>query len=109
MAAIGTLLGMVSPVFAGAMLDVTGSYRIAWVILGLVAVAAVPLILLARPPGPPQPEGRPEGEPPDMPPTSLLTATILDIRMRLRRHIRQSQSSSVWPAGEIGQILIKKE
>ena len=71
MAAIGTLLGMASPIFAGAMLDLTGSYRIAWVILGLVAVAAVPLILLARPPGPPQPEGRSQGEPPDIPPTSF--------------------------------------
>ncbi|MEE8174900.1 MAG: MFS transporter [Dehalococcoidia bacterium] len=71
MAAIGTLLGMMSPILAGAMFDVTGSYRIAWVILGLVAVAAVPLILLARPPGPPQPEGRSQGAPPDMPPTSF--------------------------------------
>jgi len=48
--AIGTLLGMVSPVFAGAVVDATGSYRIAWMVLALVVAVSVPLILLARPP-----------------------------------------------------------
>jgi sugar phosphate permease len=52
--AIGTLLGMASPVFAGAMVDATGSYRIAWMVLALVVAVSVPLILLARPPALPR-------------------------------------------------------
>ena len=59
--AIGTLLGMVSPIFAGAMVDITGSYRIAWMVLALVVAVSIPLILLARPPALSQKKG--EGEP----------------------------------------------
>ncbi|MCK4722206.1 MAG: MFS transporter, partial [Dehalococcoidia bacterium] len=62
MMAIGTLLGMMSPVFAGAMVDVTDSYRIAWVVLALVGAVAIPLILLARPPASPQQKRWAEGE-----------------------------------------------
>jgi sugar phosphate permease len=55
--AIGTLLGMASPVFAGAMVDATGSYRIAWIVLALVVAVSIPMILLARPPALPREKG----------------------------------------------------
>jgi sugar phosphate permease len=61
--AIGVFVGMASPIFAGAMVDATDSYRIAWVVLGLVAATAIPLILLARPPASPRDKGQSEGKP----------------------------------------------
>ncbi|MBI2288450.1 MAG: MFS transporter [Chloroflexi bacterium] len=42
--------GLASPVVAGWIFDVTGSYRLAWRIFALVTVPAIPLLLLAKPP-----------------------------------------------------------
>jgi OFA family oxalate/formate antiporter-like MFS transporter len=42
--------GLFSPVFAGWVYDVTGSYHMAWLIIALASIPAIPLILLARPP-----------------------------------------------------------
>ncbi len=43
--------GMVGPVFAGWVFDTTGSYSLAWRVVALTTVVAIPLILLAKPPG----------------------------------------------------------
>ncbi len=43
--------GLASPVVAGWFFDVTGSYRLAWQIFALTTLPAIPLILLAKPPG----------------------------------------------------------
>ncbi len=51
---IATLAGMAAPVFAGAVFDATGSYQSAFILLGLIAALAVPMIFLARPPTPPK-------------------------------------------------------
>lgn len=51
---ISTLAGMATPVFAGAVFDATGSYKGAFLVLGLIAMLSVPMILLARPPSPPK-------------------------------------------------------
>jgi len=50
MASISMIGGLVSPVFAGWVFDVTGSYRLAWWVIALITVPAIPLILLAKPP-----------------------------------------------------------
>ena len=50
MASISMIGGLVSPVFAGWVFDVTGSYRLAWWVVTLTTVPAIPLILLAKPP-----------------------------------------------------------
>jgi MFS family permease len=42
--------GLVGPVVAGWIFDVMGSYRLAWQLLALVIIPAIPLILLAKPP-----------------------------------------------------------
>jgi len=47
--------GLASPVIAGRIFDVTGSYKLAWQIFTLVTLPAIPLMLLAKPPSPPQP------------------------------------------------------
>jgi len=47
---ISMIGGMVSPVIAGWIFDVTGSYRLAWQLFALVTVPAIPLILLAKAP-----------------------------------------------------------
>ena len=44
--------GLASPIVAGWLFDVTGSYRIAWQISVFVALPAIPLLLLNRPPKP---------------------------------------------------------
>ncbi|UCB42620.1 MAG: MFS transporter [Dehalococcoidales bacterium] len=42
--------GLASPIIAGWIFDVTGSYHTAWLLFALVSLPAVPLILLAKPP-----------------------------------------------------------
>lgn len=42
--------GLSSPVVAGWIFDITGSYRLAWQIFALIIAPAVPLIMLAKPP-----------------------------------------------------------
>ena len=50
--------GLISPVFAAWIFDVTGSYRLAWQIIGVVTLPAIILILIATPPKP-QKKGEP--------------------------------------------------
>jgi len=50
MAVVGMLAGLASPVVAGWIFDVTGSYRSAWQIFALTIVPAIALMLLAKPP-----------------------------------------------------------
>ncbi len=45
-----TIGGLASPIIAGWIFDVTGSYHLAWNILALLTLPSVPLMLLARPP-----------------------------------------------------------
>ena len=47
---IGMMGGMVGPVFAGWVFDTTGSYQLAFQIVALTTIVAIPLILLAKPP-----------------------------------------------------------
>jgi hypothetical protein len=42
--------GLASPILAGWIFDVMGSYRPAWQLFTLVAIPAIPLMLLARMP-----------------------------------------------------------
>ena len=42
--------GLIGPVIAGRIFDVTGSYKLAWQMATLVTLPAIPLILLAFPP-----------------------------------------------------------
>lgn len=54
---VGMLGGMVGPVFAGGMFDLTGSYRLSILVFALAAAIAVPVALtLHRPPLPNWPE-----------------------------------------------------
>jgi MFS family permease len=50
MSLITMIASLTSPVIAGWIFDVTGSYRIAWQIFALITIPAIPLILLAKPP-----------------------------------------------------------
>jgi len=50
MSGISMLGGLASPVIAGWIFDVTGSYQIAWQIFALITLPAIPLTLLAKPP-----------------------------------------------------------
>ncbi len=50
MASISMIGGLASPVFAGWIFDLTGSYRFAWWVIALTTIPAIPLILLAKPP-----------------------------------------------------------
>ncbi|MBI2329099.1 MAG: MFS transporter [Chloroflexi bacterium] len=50
MMAISMLGGLASPVIAGWIFDITGSYRLAWQIFALATLPAIPLVLLAKPP-----------------------------------------------------------
>jgi cyanate permease len=50
MASISMVGGLFSPVLAGWMFDVTGSYRQAWQLFSLITLPSVILILLAKPP-----------------------------------------------------------
>ena len=47
---ISMLGSLFSPVIAGWIFDVTGSYRLAWQVFALITVPAIPLMLLAKPP-----------------------------------------------------------
>jgi sugar phosphate permease len=49
MFAVATLGAFVGPVLAGWLYDVTGSYRLAFVLIGIGPIAGLPLILIARP------------------------------------------------------------
>jgi len=50
MASVSMLGGLFSPVVAGWVFDVTGTYRLAWQIFSLITFPAVALMLLAKPP-----------------------------------------------------------
>jgi len=50
MSAISMVGGLSSPVIAGWIFDVTGSYHLAWMIFASISVPAAPLMLLAKPP-----------------------------------------------------------
>ena len=50
MSIVSMLGGLSSPIIAGWIFDITGSYRLAWQIFTLVSIPAIPLMLLAKPP-----------------------------------------------------------
>jgi len=50
MIVISTIGGLVSPVVAGYIFDVTNSYHFAWQLFTVITLPSIPLILLARPP-----------------------------------------------------------
>ncbi|MFH1382340.1 MAG: MFS transporter [Chloroflexota bacterium] len=52
MSIIGMAAGLASPVVAGWIFDVTGSYHLAWRLFALVTLPAIPLMLLTIPPKP---------------------------------------------------------
>ena len=50
MSSISMLGGLFSPVVAGWIFDVTGSYSVAWQLFGITTIPSILLILLAKPP-----------------------------------------------------------
>ena len=48
MAVISMLAGLISPIFAGWIFDIMGSYLLAWQLIALFTVPAIPLILLVK-------------------------------------------------------------
>jgi len=50
MSLVSMVGGLVSPIVAGWIFDITESYRLAWQIFALVTIPAIPLILLTKPP-----------------------------------------------------------
>jgi len=50
MGLIGMLGGVASPVIAGWLFDVMGSYHLAWQLFALVSAPAIPMMLLAKAP-----------------------------------------------------------
>jgi OFA family oxalate/formate antiporter-like MFS transporter len=50
MTLIGMVGGLASPVIAGWIFDVTGSYHTAWLLFALASLPAIPLMLLAKAP-----------------------------------------------------------
>jgi len=50
MSVVSQLAGLISPVLAGWIFDVTGSYNLAWRLFALLTMPAIPLMLLAKPP-----------------------------------------------------------
>ena len=57
MSVVSQMAGLISPVLAGWIFDVTGSYDLAWRLFALVVLPGIPLVLLAKPP-----EVRPESQ-----------------------------------------------
>ena len=49
---VTVVAGVISPVLLGLVFDITQSYVLAFYILVVVALAAIPLALMARPPKP---------------------------------------------------------
>jgi MFS family permease len=50
MATIAMTGGLASPVIAGWIFDITGSYHVAWLLFAWISVPAIPLMFLAKPP-----------------------------------------------------------
>ncbi len=50
MSSVSMLGGLASPVIAGWLFDVMGSYHLAWQLFALATLPAIPLMLLAKPP-----------------------------------------------------------
>jgi MFS family permease len=44
------VFGVIGPIFTGWMFDVTGSYRLAFIIMGLLVLPTVPVTLMVKPP-----------------------------------------------------------
>ena len=44
------VFGIIGPVFTGWMFDVTGSYRMAFIIMGLLVLPTVPVTLMVKQP-----------------------------------------------------------
>jgi MFS family permease len=62
MSGVSMLGGLSSPVIAGWIFDITGSYSLAWRIFTLVSLPAIPFMLLAKPPQPkPEPSQTSQG------------------------------------------------
>ena len=58
-ATLQMLGGLASPVVAGWVFDVTGSYRLVWRLFALITIPGISLILLAKPPRAKQESGLP--------------------------------------------------
>jgi len=50
MSTVSMIGGLLSPVFAGRVYDVTGRYQSAWMMIAAATMPAVLLILMAKPP-----------------------------------------------------------
>lgn len=50
MALVGMVGGLASPIIAGWIFDVTGSYHLAWQLFAVVSIPAIPMMLLAKSP-----------------------------------------------------------
>ncbi|MFC2051909.1 MFS transporter [Chloroflexota bacterium] len=50
MSCLGMVAGMTSPILAGWVFDVMGSYNLAWRVFAFATIPAVPLMLLVKPP-----------------------------------------------------------
>ncbi len=50
MSGVSMIGGLASPIVAGWLFDVTGSYQFAWQLFALITLPAIPLVLLTKPP-----------------------------------------------------------